>query len=127
MAVPLPSGTPGGGGPELRRQLGILKEFIEGFDFVRMVPADAVALSRQTVRVLAESGNAYALYVNGGTQTELGLELPAGVYQAEWVNTKTGAIDKAETFNHAGGPKTLRSPSYSEDIALRVIRRKTGP
>ena len=33
MAVPLPPGTPGGGGPELRKQLRILKEFIEGFDF----------------------------------------------------------------------------------------------
>ena len=39
-AVPLPPGTPGGGGPELRKQLQILKEFLEGFDFVKMTPDD---------------------------------------------------------------------------------------
>jgi hypothetical protein len=135
MAVPLPPGTPGGGGPELRRQLGILKEFIEGFDFIRMAPAnDAIKASRiappatpgQAVWVLAEVGTAYAIYINGGTGAELELELPAGVYVAEWVNTKTGGIDKAETFTHAAGQKTLTSPTYSEDIALRVLRQENG-
>jgi len=34
--------SPGGGSPALRKQLGILKEFVEGFDFVRMAPDRAV-------------------------------------------------------------------------------------
>jgi dienelactone hydrolase len=136
-AVPLPPGTPGGGGPELRRQLRILKEFIEGLNFIRMAPdyitiksshittpqADgARAPAQATVRVLAEAGQAYAIYVNGGTRAELLLELPAGGYQAEWVNTKTGVVETADKFNHAGGTRTVVSPAYSEDIALRVRR-----
>ena len=32
--------SPGGGSPELRKQLGILKRFLEGFDFVRMKPGN---------------------------------------------------------------------------------------
>jgi len=138
--VPLPSGTPGGGGPELRRQLRVLKEFIENFDFLRMAPRDDVvktkritaldsgtpSASEPTVRVLAEVGKAYAIYINGGTHTELELELPANSYQAEWINPKSGRIDKAETFAHAGGRITLVSPAYSEDIALRVTRLVTN-
>ena len=138
MAVPLPPGTPGGGGPGLRRQLAILKEFIEGFDFVRMGPdhttiassriAPAVAGKSQTareptVRALAEPGKTYAVYVHGGTRADLVLRLPAGSYRAEWVNTKTGAVEKSETFRHAVGSRAFASPAYAEDIALRVARQ----
>jgi hypothetical protein len=133
-AVPLPPGTPGGGGPELRKQLRVLKEFVEGFVFVRMAPADRVVTgghvraplegspraARVTVRVLAEAGKAYAVYVNGGTAAQLVLDLPAGGYTAEWVSTRTGEVEKAEDFTHPGGGRALTSPAYTEDIALRV-------
>jgi hypothetical protein len=129
--------SPGGGGPELRKQLTVLKEFMDGLDFVRMKPDNAVVKggtvtsrlsgeaaaakeAKTTVRALAEHGKAYAVYVKGGVRAELSLELPRGVYKAEWVNTKTGAVDKAEDFDHAGGVRTLVSPAYDEDIALRI-------
>src|SRR5258705_3484577 len=104
-AVPLPDGTPGGGGLELRRQLRILKELIGSFPFVQMAPSyDSIKGSRvtmlqaggsrvpvkATIRVLAEAGKAYAIYVEGGTQAGLVLELPTGTYQAEWLDTKGG-------------------------------------
>jgi hypothetical protein len=130
-ALPLPSATPGGGGPELRRELGVLKDFIEGFTFTRMSPNDGVikdkkitedSQKKSTVRVLAEIGKAYAIYINGGTQAGLTLEAPAGHYQADWVNTKSGKIEKSEAFNHPGGNRIFLSPGYSQDIALRVMR-----
>src|SRR5262249_54145865 len=34
--------SPGGGGPAFRKQLQVLKEFIEGFDFIRMKPDNSV-------------------------------------------------------------------------------------
>lgn len=119
-----PINAPGGGGPELRRQLQILKGFIEGFDFIRMKPDDAVIKSKTpkgvTARVLCERGKAYAAYVNGSGLAELALELPTGVYKAEWVSTKTGPIEKTDTFKHDGGSRTLQVPEYTDDIALRV-------
>ena len=83
------------------------------------VPAQA----RVSARVLAEPGKAYAVYVLGGSAVELVLSLPAGDYLAEWVDTKTGKIAGTEKFAHAGGARTLTSPQYQEDIALRILAR----
>jgi hypothetical protein len=130
--------SPGGGGAELRRQLSILKRFIEGFDFIKMQPDDGALRKKQitpapapkgekpepmpTVRVLAERGRQYAVYVRGGVAAELTLELPEGDYQTEWLNPRTGKVDQAEKFRHTGGGRTLQAPAYAEDIALRLIR-----
>jgi len=118
--------APGGGGPELQRQLQILTEFIHRFDFVRMKPDPSVVQGPlpkgATVRVLAQPGQAYAVYVNGNGLVDLALGLPAGQYGIEWVNTKTGGAEKAEPFTHDGGVRTLRVPPYTDDIALRIVR-----
>jgi len=121
--------APGGGGPELRTQLQILKEFIQGLDFVRMKPDDTVVKGRlpkgTTARVLCQSGQAYAVYVNGNGLAELALELPPGEYKAQWLNTKDGQTEKTESFKPDGGSHTLAVPKYVDDIALR-IRRSEG-
>jgi len=130
--------SPGGGGRELRKQLRIVKEFVEGFDFVKMKPLNSEVKggsinaplsgdppqAKSTVRVLAEPGKAYALYILGGTKAELILNLPAGSYKAEWLDTKTGRVSAEESFEHSGGDKTLGSPKYAEDIALRIKRQE---
>lgn len=116
--------SPGGGSPELRQQLGILKRFLDGFDFLKMAPADKVVTggvpAKATARVLAEPGKQYAVYLNGGTRADLTLDLPKGTYTAEWVDTKTGKVAKSETLTHAGGRAVVMSPEYAEDIALRI-------
>jgi hypothetical protein len=128
--------SPGGGGPAFRRQMQVLKQFMDSFDFVHMKPDNTVLKggsitaplegheARATVRALVELGKAYALYVRGGTQAELRLELPAGKYAVEWLDPKTGKTEKEETIDHAGGVRPLTSPAYQEDIALRVKRVK---
>jgi hypothetical protein len=116
--------APGGGGPELRGQLQILKTFLQGFDFVRMKPDNSIIKSPLpkdiTVRALCESGRAYALYVNGNGLTELAVELPRGAYRAEWVNTKTGRVEKQESFRQEDAAHTLQAPPYVDDLALRL-------
>ena len=47
--------SPGGGGPELRRQLAILKAFLDGFDLVKMRPEGAA------LRGQADSERGYAV------------------------------------------------------------------
>ncbi|MCX7825161.1 MAG: hypothetical protein N2689_06345 [Verrucomicrobiae bacterium] len=124
----LPPKQPGGGSPALRRQLKVLRDFIHSFDFVRMKPDNSFIKggvpdgARATA--LAEPGRQYAVYVFGGTHATLALDIPAGEYRAEWVNTRTGKTDKAETVKHAGGNSTFASPPYAEDIALRLRRTR---
>jgi len=114
------------GGPALHKQLEVLRDFINSFDFVKMKPDSSVIKggipAEASARALVERGRAYAIYIKGGRRVDLMLELPSGSYKAEWVNTKTGDAEKAESFSHIGGEMTLSSPRYTEDIALRIRR-----
>ncbi|HEY7119599.1 MAG TPA: putative collagen-binding domain-containing protein, partial [Tepidisphaeraceae bacterium] len=139
--------SPGGGSARLRRSLGALKKFMDGLDFVHMKPMNAVvkggraavaigqpsrsgsaARSGQiSIRVLGQEGKAYALYLHGGTSAELKLDLPAGKYQAEWIDPRTGEVGKSEAIEHGGGERTFTSPDYTQDIALRIVARAGQP
>ena len=118
--------APGGGGIALRRQLAILKRFIESFDFIKMAPDDSVIKSKPpkkgTVRALVEKGRHYAIYVRGDGLRQLTVDLPPGRYRADWIDTRRATAGRTDSFRHAGGRKTLSVPSYSEDIALRIKR-----
>jgi hypothetical protein len=128
-----PNSQPGGGGPAIRRQLKILSDFIHGFDFIKMRPDNSVVRSGVptgvSVRALVDPGRAYAMYIRPApgakewTPVEtLGVDLPSGTYQSEWINVLIGAIARSEQFGHTGGEKSLASPKYQDDIALRIIR-----
>jgi hypothetical protein len=119
-----PSAQPGGGSAELRKQLKILKDFIESFDYIQMKPDPATISDLPegaTATVLSKPGNAYAIYLLGKTQIEINAELPAGVYEAKWINTKTGQVEKEEQFKHDGGIKKISPPPYQDDIALKIV------
>jgi hypothetical protein len=86
------------------------------------VPKGAKPEPAPTARLLAEAGRQYAVYVRGGVGAELTLDVPEGSYRAEWVNPRTGKVEKAEDIQHKGGAWTLTAPAYTEDIALRIVR-----
>jgi hypothetical protein len=139
-----PETQPGGGSRTLRAQLRHLREFMESVPFTRMKPLNEVIKGGvpegASARALAAPGLAYAIYLHHGRvekqakpryQVDAGprnatllLELPAGEYRAEWVNPKTGKVYANERFGHTGGDRQLKSPSYTEDIALRVTGRR---
>jgi len=120
-------------GRPLRAQLKILKDFMDGLDFLRMRPERRVAQQRPRTEgdmyALVEPGKQYAVYISNEVyvgredmHTELDLDLPEGRYQAEWLHPATGKVHKDEPFNHAGGSRHIDSPRYTEDIALRLLR-----
>ncbi len=137
-----PEKQPGGGSAALRKQLGALKRFMDSLDFIGMAPAAGLVRGVEpegaSVRALAGDSQ-YAVYVHHGRivkgakpayqvdgaeqEIRLALELPAGQYRSDWIDTKTGAAVRTETFRHSGGAKSLASPRYREDIALRLERQ----
>jgi hypothetical protein len=135
-----PATQPGGGGPTLRRQLRILGEFIRGFEFVRMAPDDSVIVgggpASGSVRALVEPGRAMAIYLLNERPTKtadatpagsaprssrLRVALPAGVWDATWLDTKSGAVVATARVD-GGGTRTLHPPAYDVDIALGLRR-----
>jgi hypothetical protein len=117
--------APGFGSASLRDQLSFLKDFMEGFDFIRLKPSGhIVRLAPGTVpQVLANEGKEYAIYLYGGTQCHLQLYLPPGSYEATWWNTVSFDTEKTEAFEHTGEVRTFVSPKYDGDIALKIIRK----
>jgi hypothetical protein len=115
---------PGGGSPALRRQLKALGEFIRSFNFVALRPDPQVVRKSPGVvsRVLSQPGVAYALYLRGRSPCSIELELPAGAYRADWVETASGRTLRSETFVHRGGARPLASPPFQDDLALRLFR-----
>ncbi|MCK4854494.1 MAG: hypothetical protein KAT31_09535, partial [Bacteroidales bacterium] len=120
----LKNDAPGHGSESLREQLSFLKGFMEVFDFIRLKPSrHLVKLAPGTVpQVLANEGKEYALYLNGGSQCDLQLYIPPGKYEATWLNPVSFGTEKSEVFDHEGEVKTLVSPEYDGDIALKIIR-----
>jgi hypothetical protein len=121
-----PSTQPGGGNPRFRRQMRILRDFIHGFDFVRMRPDDTLVTATSegvTARGLVLSQKAVAVFLKGGgSAATLSVRIPPGTWTVEWVDTKTGEI--ARRPNVAGGEvRTLAVPVDETDIALRLLRQ----
>ena len=140
-----PASQPGSGGPGLRRQLRVLAEFIRRYDFVHMKPDDAVIAAATpeggAARALVDpGGKAMAIYVlserpkdktgapaqpvsGAAAITRLSIKLPEGVWQARWLDTKTGIVVGSERVD-GGGTRTLESPAYWTDVALDLRRHE---
>jgi hypothetical protein len=122
-----PSTQPGGGNSSFRRQMKVLREFIHRFDLVRLRPDASIVAEGLpegvTARALVDPGRAVAIFLRGGGgSTVLRLNLPAGTWRAEWVDTKTGTVARTTTVRGVD-VGSLDVPSYEMDIALRLIRQ----
>lgn len=116
---------PGGGSPTFRHQLHILREFLGKFSLADLRP-DPTAVKHAagvTPRVLATPTHEYAIYLDGNGPTELTLTIPPGRYTAEWLNSKTGATEKSESFQQPVGTATLQSPPFENGVALRLVKQ----
>ena len=118
-----------------------LKEFVEGFDFMKMSPDRRFVISGMPktgvfYRGISEPGKQYALYHHhsklkpyvylvtpGNYKEQLVLDLPVGTYQYDWVDPSTGKVLSTEKLNHPGGHCSVSTPQHAIDVALRIKRQ----
>jgi hypothetical protein len=135
-----PPSQPGGGSVALRRQLRVLRDFMDRLQFTRMAPAHELVSNvpeGASAWALAEPGKQYAIYLHHGKvvpkakpryvadatekTTTVQVDLAGGQYEAAWIDTRTGRTLHRERFRHAAGRRAMTTPRYSEDIALRIV------
>jgi hypothetical protein len=130
--------SPGGGGPSLRRQLGILHWFMKELPFTRCSPlagfVSAGVPANAQLQAFGVEGEAYGLYLSGPTaislaqptpnQATLTANLPEGEYAGRWIDPRSGnTVQNIATFIHAGGGFDLVTPAYGDDVAMLLFRR----
>ncbi len=115
---------PGGGSPAFRHQLRLLADFLGSFSLAEMHPDFEIVKHAGGCysHTLKSSSGQYAIYLDGHGPAEIVLQLPAGEYKAEWLDTVSGGTTPVEKFRHRGGEKKLESPQFKNGIALRVVR-----
>jgi hypothetical protein len=138
-----PANQPGGGSPRLRRQLGFLNRVISGLDFIHMKPdnafVQAVLPAGVSARAFVKPGADCLIYVRTGLgdpkkspemksrfadgELLLGLDLPTGEFNADFLDPKSGRAVKRFRFSYTGGGYKLGFPAFEEDIALLVRKR----
>jgi hypothetical protein len=129
-----PDSQPGGGNPQFRHEMKILRDFIHGFEFVKMMPDNSVIAGGipkgGTGRALVEPGRAVALYLrsegnaagSAPGETPLELRLASGTWAGYWQDTKTGELTAIPPVE-GGSRVKLLAPPYETDIALGLRRR----
>ncbi len=51
------------------------------------------------------------------------LDVAPGSYRVDWITPVTGAVAASNAVDHAGGVMSLEAPPFSEDTAVRIVRR----
>lgn len=116
---------PGGGSAALRRQLHILREFLESLPLSQLRPDTQTVThaGRTKIHALSDPGHDYAIYFDGDGPAEVVLSLPPGEYEGSWLNPKTGDVQK---MGYVSGGRRLISPAFRNGIALRLKRLPGG-
>jgi hypothetical protein len=119
-----PETQPGGGSTSLRNQLGHLKNFMAGFDYLKMKP-DSSVISREfplykKSHVLGQAGRQYAVYVFGKGPLQLDLMIPTGTYSLQFMDPLTGKYTDEQKVT-SNGTASIATPPYLEDVAIKLI------
>lgn len=95
----------------MRAAVAIKDEVSQGRTLAQVdAPGCTYGSSRAGVEIhmLSSSTGVYAAYFDGKGPARISLDLPAGSYHGEWMNTETGAATQIPEVPSSGRPLTLR-------------------
>ncbi len=113
--------APGSGGPQLRKYLKILKDFMMKLDFIQFKPMSWNHQDQQ-VYVLAHTPKTYAGYVLQSVENQLYIELPNGSYRIQWYDTETGELLEMTNFETPIDRVSISNVNSIDDKAF-VIKK----
>lgn len=121
-----PKTQPGGGNRGFRRQLKVLRDFLYGFDFVRMQPDSSILKCKLPDKThfyaLVQPGKQYAAYLHGEMPKELKLALADGSYRVEWFDVLSGErLYVGEIGSTGKEPVALKSLPDRRELAIRIV------
>lgn len=108
---------------ETRRQLQVLKRFMDSIPFVEMESCDTAFVSHNNkieVYALSSPTGNYAIYLLGGRLADLKLKVPEGNYLIEWIDPKNGKVIKRDNLTVTNRTNQIQSPEYIVDIAVKI-------
>jgi hypothetical protein len=120
--------SPGGGSAALRKELGILKTFLESFPLEQMHPDHHTVTFApgMVTKCLSAPGKQYAIYVEGSGAMELTLALPPGNYKTEFLNPQTG--ERQTLQSQVGGePTTISVAKIDGALAVSITAVNAQP
>jgi hypothetical protein len=119
---------PGGGSPELRRELSVLSQFINGLPLEHMQMDSDVVVSAPGVvtHALGWTGEIYAIYFDGHGPVTAELALPAGDYTAVWVAVQDESVVGQQDVAATGAAISIASPGFDQGIVLLVQRKQNS-
>jgi len=117
--------APGGGSANLRKQLFLLRLFLESFNFIRMKPDFDVVVHSPGLQVqaISEPGKQYAMVFTGQPAEWIKLNLPKGKYNFEFISPFDGRTLKKGFFTQKkNGVIELKIPEFHELVALKIVK-----
>lgn len=119
--------APGAGSPGFRKQLHMLRRFIESFDFISMQPDFDVVVHSPgcQVQVISEPGNQYAMVLTGISSDWIKLDLPEGEYGYSFMNPYSGETLKEGIVRQQGREALkLDVPTFNNMIVLGIRKKE---
>lgn len=114
--------APGGGSPELRKQLKFLLKFLRSLDFVHMHPDVTTVFHAPGLETfgISQYAKQYAFCLSGRSGGTMTLSLPAGKYNYQFVSPAGGKLVREGEFEAAGAPAVIDVPTETELLGLKI-------
>jgi hypothetical protein len=113
--------APGGGSPELRKQLGAMKRFFNQISFINLKPdlTSVVASPGASTWTLSDGSKAWVTYVecNAKKTYDIKTNIPKGNYEMTWTDALTGKVIGKGATNG----QLIKSPATLSDKVV-IIR-----